>query len=383
MSDRYLHIDIAAAQSPKHSGRACGDVFWSERSVGGTVVVLADGLGSDALAHIAAEMCASRFAELLRLGYSFHQAFESTALAMEKVREPGKPYSAFTALRVRSDGQVTVLCYETPPPLFVGAQAAYQLASRPRVIGERMAVEAEGYVEPGESLLIMSDGVTQAGLGDGLGLGWGIEGVSQFVREWLRLKQRREDLPLRVHDHARSLCRVFHDDCTVIAANCRIGRIVSILTGPPGEEGADADVVSRFWNLPGTKVVCGGTTAEIVAREMNSPLKMDLRTQSLIAPPRYSIPGIELVCEGAVTLNQVYNVLEEPLKLLERDTSVTDMVRLLSDADRVNIFVGASKNEAHGNIAFRQRGVLTRDRIVPLLAEKLRLEGKLVVVEEV
>lgn len=60
---------------------------------------------------------------------------------------------------------------------------------------------------------------------------------------------------------------------------------------------------------------------------------------------------------------------------------MTELQRLLRDADRINFLVGVARNPAHGDIVFRQRGLLTRSHIVPLLAGKLREMGKLVTVE--
>lgn len=84
-----------------------------------------------------------------------------------------------------------------------------------------------------------------------------------------------------------------------------------------------------------------------------------------------------------MTLNQVYNLLDEDVNKLKEDSGVTELCALLQIADRVNITMGTARNRANGDIAFRQRGILDRHRIVPLIAEKLRLAGKLVVVEEV
>jgi hypothetical protein len=49
----------------------------------------------------------------------------------------------------------------------------------------------------------------------------------------------------------------------------------------------------------------------------------------------------------------------------------------------LNIIVGAADNTANEDISFRQRGVLSRKVLIPLLAEKLRQDGKLVNVEYV
>jgi hypothetical protein len=105
--------------------------------------------------------------------------------------------------------------------------------------------------------------------------------------------------------------------------------------------------------------------------------------KSTIAPPRYEIDGVDLVTEGAVTLNQAYNIIDEDLALITEDSGVTELCALLQVADCVHIWIGGAKNVASGDISFRQCGILTRDRIMPLLAEKLRNAGKLVVVEHV
>ena len=63
--------------------------------------------------------------------------------------------------------------------------------------------------------------------------------------------------------------------------------------------------------------------------------------------------------EGAITLDQVYNVLGEPLELLTEDSGVTELCTFLQLADRVNLF-GRRRNRAHGDITFRQQGILAR-----------------------
>jgi hypothetical protein len=140
-------------------------------------------------------------------------------------------------------------------------------------------------------------------------------------------------------------------------------------------------VIKRFVQLPGLKIVCGGTTAKLVAKYLNVPLEMEPEPMSVIAPPRYAIKGINLVTEGAVTLNQVYNILDEDIARLNEDSGVTELRLLLGVADKLNIIVGCAANTANADISFRQRGVLSRKVLVPLLAEKLRQEGKLVNVE--
>ncbi len=101
-----------------------------------------------------------------------------------------------------------------------------------------------------------------------------------------------------------------------------------------------------------------------------------------ITPPDYEIEGVDLVSEGAVTLNQVYNIWDEDTQKLDPDSPVTILYSLLTAANRVNFYLGRAKNPASEDIAFTQMGILRREKIMPLIIEKLKLEGKLVVVKE-
>jgi len=236
---------------------------------------------------------------------------------------------------------------------------------------------------PGEGLLLMSAGITQAGLGSGLPSGWQTEGVARFVNDRLAEGIKLDVLPDLIRREAQRLWRRGGDDCTVLLASCQPGQVVNILTGPPTNRANDARAVEQFLLADGLKIVCGGTTAEVVARQLRVPLRVEQNPTSMIAPPRYEIPGVDLVTEGAVTLNQVYNIFDEDVHKLTEDSGVTELCALLHVADRVNLFVGAARNGASGDISFRQRGILTRERIVPLLADKLESAGKLVVLQPV
>ena len=118
-------------------------------------------------------------------------------------------------------------------------------------------------------------------------------------------------------------------------ARCRPGCTVNVLTGPPADRQADGAVVRRFMELEGQKVVCGGTTAKIVGRQTRQPVSVREDANSLIAPPDYVLKGVDLATEGAVTLNQAYNILDEDPSRYEKSTGVSRLCEMLRAADRV------------------------------------------------
>ncbi|MDR3198923.1 MAG: serine/threonine-protein phosphatase [Planctomycetaceae bacterium] len=416
----YTHVDVFSVQTSKKTGLPCGDVLATVRTNTGTTVICADGIGSGIRAHIAAQMCVARLTESLRQDISFRKIFASVATTMQNSRDPKKPFAAFSIARIRSDGNATVFSYDAPLPILVSRQGGTILANRPFPLPGGLAMESNCQLEREEGILLMSDGITQAGIGYGANTEWTSEGVVRFINEKIASRMKFSLIPETIHKEALarwqgkvkdksstavparstagrgfspytpdaahqntipSVHRVVGDDCSIVLALCRTGQTVNIFTGPPEDREQDLPTIKRFIHLPGLKIVCGGTTAKLVAKYLNVPLEMEPEPMSVIAPPRYAIKGINLVTEGAVTLNQVYNILDEDIARLNEDSGVTELRLLLGVADKLNIIVGCAANTANADISFRQRGVLSRKVLVPLLAEKLRQEGKLVNVE--
>lgn len=378
----YIHVEIETAQRSKKPDTPCGDVVVFDRTAAFTTVVISDGLGSGIKANIAATMCVSRVLELYRNGFSLREGFAAMVKTMNEARGTDLPYAVFTVVRILNDGTATILSYEMPPPILVGPRHAAALTPRTFTLENAVIGEAHGHVEPGEGILVTSDGITQAGMGGSTRLGWETDGVCRFINAALADGLHVREIPDHALRRAVELWGVRQgDDCTVNLAFCRWGKTVNVLTGPPNDRAQDRSVVGRFLLAEGTKIVCGGTTAGLVAGFRGTKVSVHDEYQSLVAPPAYRIDGIDLVTEGAVTLNQVYNVLDEDPAAFEEENAVTELCRFLQSADRVNFFLGVAANPASENIAFRQRGILTRMQIVPLLADKLRRAGKLVVVE--
>jgi len=380
----YVHVEITTEQSPKKPGTPCGDVLLYDRTTSATTIILSDGLGSGIKASIAATICASRLLELLRRGFSLRSAVTNIIKTMNKAKDKNLPYAVFTVIRILNDGDATVITYEMPPPLFIAGRIANILKQRKIIIDTEIAGEANCYVEPGDGIIVVSDGITMAGIGLSIKRGWQIEGVCNYINKSLSKGISIYDIPGQIHRHGRRLWEEEGgDDCTAALAFCRKGEIVNILTGPPEDKRDDIKTVNRFIHSEGNRIVCGASTASMVAKVSGKTVTIDEDSCSELSPPKYYIEGIDLVTEGAITLNQVYNIIDEDEAYYEQDSAVTELCEHLKSSDRINFFVGKAKNPGHSHMAFQQKGVLPRHKIVPLLGEKLEKSGKLVVIEYV
>ncbi len=384
MSKEFIFTDIHLKQSAKKKGNPCGDVFDSYRDALSTTLVLCDGLGSGLKANIYASMICSRIINLLKNGAALKTTFEAVGKTMNEAWGKNEPFAVFTIARVLHNGNAHILSYEMPAPILISDGYASILNEQVYPWKKAIVHESSCTLGKNEGILLMSDGITQAGLGQGMGEGWEAEGVERFLNHRLQAGKPNPQMAVELV-HAQALKfwgPKSGDDCSLVCAFNRKGITVNLLTGPPFKKNLDTEFVARFSEASGIKIVCGGSSAKMIAREMKQTLELK-DGGSALTPPEFSIKGITLATEGIVTLNQVYNILEETIERDDdNDSPVFELAHYLSVADKVTFFVGSARNIGEQNIELRQQGIQSRQTIVKLLAEKLRLDGKLVIVEE-
>jgi serine/threonine protein phosphatase PrpC len=357
----------------------CGDYCLCSRTSLGTLFLVCDGIGSGVYANIAAISCAERIMEMYSLGLSLSHTSETVAASMHRARTEDIPFSAFSAALIRPDGQFIIYTYEAPPPILIQNEESARVL-KPRFYTTEFEVLGEtlGKLEVRDALLLSSDGVTQAGMGRGYSFGVGSDGIVNFINKTIKSAKNLGELSRSVTDMCSELNGGrYHDDTTLAILRCKEANELTILTGPPSKKTLDGPYARSLLEAPGKKVVCGSTTAEIVGRELGLKLELINLDANLGLPPEYSLDGIDLVAEGAITLNQVYNVLDDPIDLFQ-ESVVKKFCVLLREADIIYFKVGMAVNEAHESLIFKQLGVRVRKTTLRMLTEKLKKMGKLV-----
>jgi hypothetical protein len=376
-----LYAEIEHAQIPKIPDSPSGDVVVTLRQPEATYVMLGDGLKSGIRANLAAHFALTRLRAKIECATPLVHALGDVISTLEENRRQLSLWSALLVAHFMPSGAATVYAYEMPEPLMLSRRRLHPVPAEHVSLGGALVAKYGFELRENDGLLLFSDGVTQAGVGHGLPWGWGIEGIRREGEFFLATESLRR-LPHFLVKRAQELSATDQtDDATVVFILLRRARRVVVLTGPPSDPARDAEVVREFLSSEGCKIVCGGTTAGIVARVLGTEAIVDPKSLHSYCPPRLLLDGVDYATEGAVSLNQLYNLLDAAPRAIEERNVVVQLCEEFVRADHITFLVGKSENPATASQPFFQMRILRRQQIVPLLAEKLRAMGKLVIIE--
>lgn len=331
-----------------------GDIFLSERQPDGSVVaVLTDGLGSGQQANVCASLTATMAMEYMRAQIDIRRAATLIMDALPICPDRHISYSTFTMINASPAGEVRMIEYENPPatllrglePMPIG-RTEYTL---PRWSGRRMTYSTFR-MELGDRLFFCSDGITQAGLGEPeTPFGQGLERVIPWLQEAIAIapEMGANVLCKGAADRATRLDGGrAGDDTTAAMIHYRNPRVTQILTGCPFDQEQDAAYAALAAQPGVTTIISGGSTSDLIARELNRPIETPLAALDPEVPAGSEIPGIDLVTEGCVTLSKVIDLLRNPGPDV-RVNPATKMRDILLASDQIRIDVGTAINPAH------------------------------------
>ncbi|MDR2438873.1 MAG: SpoIIE family protein phosphatase [Planctomycetaceae bacterium] len=344
-----------------HDGEAvCGDDFLFERvsTENRHLAVLSDGLGSGIKANLLATMTTTMALRFIRSNMDILQSAEiiMDTLPVCEVRKIS--YATFTIFDLQIGGKSRII--EMDNPAFIHFRNNCDLkVERRDLVSERWSSRkvrlSEVHTIIGDRLIVFSDGVTQAGLGrKNYKFGWQREGALTFIK-----KQIENTPDISAHELSRAVvfaarnCNENNaciDDISCMVIYLRKPRKLRLLTGPPFYKESDTAYAELVREFDGKTILCGGTTAKIIAGKLNRLIKIDVNmlSQSGGLPPISTIHGIDLVTEGILTLTDVVQRIEKgdalaaPLPLASKK-----MIELFRNSDEIELVVGTKVNEAH------------------------------------
>jgi hypothetical protein len=355
MSSYFLEVDHF--QICKHGYLSCGDSFYSIKTENGIICVLADGLGSGIKASVLSTLTTTMAAGFMVSKIDIKRAAEIIleTLPVCSYRQIG--YSTFTIIEATYNGHIRIIEHDNPPYALIrnGKCCPVEKQEIPiKTFRKSNLYYSELDLMPGDRIVYYSDGVTQAGMGlPHLPLGWLENGVERYLEKILQENPAMSagDISRRVARKAREYDgNKAADDISCAALYLRNPRRTLLVTGPPYKKEHDSVLAEIVKTFEGKKLVCGGTTAAILARELDLPIKVNLKeiSSSSEIPPTAQMEGFDLVCEGTITLSRCLRALQEGTSTEKMpDNAVKRLLDILLESDIIECVVGTKINDAH------------------------------------
>ncbi len=355
-----MHVDTAYRSLNHYGEELCGDKVKITHTDDSTIAVLADGLGSGVKANILATLTSTIISTMLTEGAPIEEAVETITRTLPVCSVRKLAYSTFTIAQIRDDGQTYLVEFDNPPCIYIRGGKLMPLEQKPRTVDGKKIYESRFRLQPGDILAMISDGVTYAGVGQALNFGWNWDNVSAWLA---RTTQKEKSAPRLASSLAEAVNDLYldkpGDDSTCLIIRATPQCVVNMLSGPPVDKANDNRMVHDFITSPGKKLICGGTSANIVARVLNRRIETVLDYSDPTVPPIAKLEGIDLVTEGVLTLSRTVEILrdylnheadEEYFRRLDAKNGAAMIARmLLEECTNLRVFIGRAINPAHQN----------------------------------
>ena len=377
-------IDASYNSLKKYSEELCGDCIKQANLKDCKIFVLADGLGSGVKANILSTLTSNIALTMLREGATLEETVDTIVHTLPVCRQRHLAYSTFTLIKIFRDGDAYVAEFDNPSIFLHKNGEDIPIEKTLKVVGDKNIYESRFKMDKDTMLVAVSDGVVHAGVGHSLDLGWEWVNVNTYLRDLSKDDISTKEVVKNVLDCCNELYENEPgDDTSVLAVKIKEQQVINILFGPPRDRKNDTEVFEKVLRSGEKVVVCGGTTAQIAARLLNTEMEFDMDTMTMDIPPIARIEGIELVTEGVITLSKAIDILREYVKpdynprlekRLHENNAATMLARLLiEDCDAVKIYQGTAINPAHQDLTFKMDFVFKINQLneFKMLLEKM------------
>lgn len=379
-------IDVAKCSVNKYQEELCGDHVETIKTKDGMIIVLSDGLGSGVKANILATLTSKIAITMLKEGATIEDTIYTIANTLPECQVRKLAYSTFTIVKIKEDGDIYMVEYDNPPVFYYRKGEAFPIKKEKRTINNKVIYESNFKMRVGDTLVMISDGAVHAGVGMTLNLGWQWEHIDDYLKDLVRV----EHSAMCIARDLLGVCENLYgnrpgDDTTVVAIQLREVSYLDLFTGPPKDKQSDEEMIKHIKEAKGKVVLCGGTTANIVSRELDVPITIDLEHYTPKVPPMGYMRGIDLVTEGLLTLNAAKDYLENYLedkrrgKVPERIMGLDGASRLsrilIEESTHITCWVGQAINPAHQNPDFPETFNL-KNTIITEIVKLLKMLDK-------
>lgn len=355
-------VDAAYKSLNKFTEILCGDKVELLKTPDSHIMILADGMGSGVKANILATLTSKILGTMFLNGATLEECVETIVETLPVCQVRQVAYATFSILQVFHNGDAYLIEFDNPSCIFIRDGKLVPIPQNIRLIEGKKINEFRFQVRKGDALILMSDGTIHAGVGKLLNFGWTWDSISEYAVKQYGLTISAMRLATAISRACDELYMFRPGDDTTVACMRIIDRKpVHLMTGPPQNKEDDKGILHDFMSDEYAKrIVCGGTSATIVSRELGRPLDVSMDYVDPEIPPIAYMKGIELVTEGVLTLNRVLQLLRRYarnetvsedffLELDKKNGGSMVAKMLIEDCTELHLYVGKAVNSAYQN----------------------------------
>ena len=377
-----LCLEYGCSSLNKFGEELCGDQVELCQTDEWTTLVLADGLGSGVKASILSTLTSKLLCKMIANDIDIIDCIETIIQTLPVCKVRRLAYSTFSVIHVNRQGVGCLFEFDNPQAIWYHDGHCQDFTREEMDIRGKKVFKSNVQLQKDDVVIVMSDGTVHAGVGKILNFGWTRPQIMEHLDRTIRPEMSARAIACML----ASACNDLYldkpgDDTTVAAIKIREPLQVNIMVGPPVDRESDDFYVSSFLEGEGKKVVCGGTTAQIVARHLGKTLETSFDFPDKDVPPIGYIEGIDLATEGVLTMRRLlemsdrYKSIDDltPKTFHKKDGASRLAAILFEEATSIQFFVGQSVNKAHQGLEIDTTMKL---KLVEHLAANLRAMGK-------
>lgn len=374
-------IDFGKVSLNKKKEKICGDYYTIITEPESAVLVLSDGLGSGVKANILATLTAKMLSIMIAGKVAIRTAVKAVADTLPVCSVRNLAYATFTVM-VAQENEICLLQYDNPDAILLRKGKSIDYRRDIQMFGEKEIHQSYFQFQEGDLLILMSDGVTNAGMGKTTYGGWGREEVVKFCEQRWREEISAQEMASAIGNAGLDLnLDETDDDLTVLVMKGMKKKVVNIMVGPPADREDDRSYFETFFQKEGMHVVCGGTTAKLVADYLHTKVINIPDSGSEDVPAMSEIKGIDLVTEGLLTLQKLMEYYEDFSedrlyfnRLIKKKDGAAELFRILfTEATEINFFFGNALNENYTALHIDRE---KKKKLALELIDNLEAEGK-------
>lgn len=389
MIEDIFYIEVDCQQAIHIPNSICGDVFLSERikSERRIIAVLSDGMGTGVKANVLATLTASMALNFTKDHRNIRQTAEIIMDTLPVCSFRRVSYSTFTIVDIEFDGTTSIIEYDNPRSVIMRGKKPFDPGWKDIILDSekhkgKILRLCKFDAQKEDRIFFWSDGVAQSGMGSRqYPFGWGQDSVEKYVYNLIE-----RDPFISASAAARKIIEIAQrndnnipqDDTSCAVIYFRHPRKLLICTGPPYDKEKDLQLAIKVQSFEGKKVISGGTTAEIIATNLNYMYRSGIVMTDPELPPISYMENINLVTEGILTLSKVSEKLREySIDAKLGHGPADEMIKLILKSDNIHFLVGTSINTAHQDPNLPQELEIRRTvvrRIVEILENKYMKE---------